>query len=151
MTKILWLLVGALLLALPNPSAAKDTTLLVIVHAQNPAQKLTELDLRRIFQKEVTSWPSGVAIIPLNMPAASDARVTFDKSVLGMDPQAAARFWVDERIRGHGQPPRQCPSVAMAVAVVGKLAGAIAYVPEQPLSSNVKVIAKIKGGEVKPP
>ncbi|HEX7476712.1 MAG TPA: hypothetical protein VF331_02795 [Polyangiales bacterium] len=77
--------------------------------------------------------------LPFNAPPHSADRELFDERVLGMEADEAARFWIDQRIRGL-QAPRTIPSPELAVRVVGKLPGAIAYVRASYLTPEVKAL-----------
>ena len=135
-------LVTAALAALaPRPlRASNDIALAVIV---SPASKLTNIsvaDLRRVFQSERLTDPDGVKLIPLNHPPKTVDRVGFDQVMLGMDPEAVGRFWIDRKIRGGSGPPRTVESLATLRRVVEKLPGAIGYIRPAQLSNEVRAI-----------
>lgn len=135
-------LVTAVLLALaPRPvRAGNDVALAIIV---SPNSKLTNLsvdDLRRVFQSERVTDPDGNRLIALNHPPKTVDRVGFDQIVLGMDPEAVGRFWIDRKIRGGSGPPRTVESLATLRRVVEKLPGAIGYIRPAQLSNEIKVI-----------
>jgi hypothetical protein len=135
-------LVTAALAALaPRPlRAGNDIALAVIV---SPASKLSNIsvaDLRRVFQSERLTDPDGVKLIPLNHPPKTVDRVGFDQVMLGMDPEAVGRFWIDRKIRGGSGPPRTVESLATLRRVVEKLPGAIGYIRPAQLSNEVRAI-----------
>jgi hypothetical protein len=132
-------LVGLLLLigAETAPRAA-DPPLIVVVAATNPIQDISRGNLRRSFLGEPTSGPAG-KLIPLNQPPGTTARSRFDEIVLGLEPDAVARFWIDQRIRGLGGAPRAIPA-AMLIRVVPQLAGAIGYIRLDELGPGIKAI-----------
>jgi hypothetical protein len=51
-------------------------------------------------------------------------------------------------IRGDSPPPRQLSSTAAIVDLVSRTPGAIAYIPESKLKLRVKVVARIRRGQV---
>jgi hypothetical protein len=59
--------------------------------------------------------------------------------VLGLAPDAVARFWIDQRIRGLGGAPRAIPA-AMLIRVVPQLAGSIGYIRLNELGPGIKAI-----------
>jgi hypothetical protein len=132
-------LIGILLLvgAAPAPRAA-DPPLVVIVAAASPMQNISRGNLRRLFLGEPTSGPTG-KLIPLNQPPASLARTQFDRIVLGLEPDAVARFWIDQRIRGLGGAPRAIQP-GMLVRVVPQLAGTIGYIRVTELGPGIKAL-----------
>ncbi len=122
----------------------------VIVHSEAPLAKMDQSELRPIFQTTRTSWEGGKAL-PLNLPDDDSSRRGFDAAVLGLDPDRVARYWVDRKIRGGNPPPKNIPSAAMIVKLVSSKKEAIGYVPAGTSLSGVKVVAKIRGGQVVAP
>lgn len=87
-------------------------------------------------------WGAGKRILPFNFPAKHDVRVSFDRAVLDMDPDAVARYWIDRRIRGGNPPPKQIPNAQLMLRLVQKLDGAIGYVPAS-IAQNVRVLFQV--------
>src|SRR5207244_3967723 len=107
--------------------------------------------LRAIFQTSRTSWGTGGEATPINLPAENKLRQEFDQAVLGLDPDRAARYWKDRKIRGGAHAPKQLPSTGAVLSVVAATTGAVGYVPQGEANPSVKVIAKIMGGRLLPP
>ena len=134
------LVVGLLALA-PRPVRAGSEVSLAII--ASPNSKLTNIsltDLRRVFQSERLTDPDGNRLIALNHPPKTVDRVGFDRVVMGMDPDAVGRFWIDRKIRGGSGPPRTVESLATLRRVVQKLPGAIGYIRPGQLSNEVRAI-----------
>lgn len=140
-TAALALLVNILVLvAAPAPAPrAADPPLVVVVAATNPMQEISRANLRRLFLGEPTSGPGG-KLIPLNQPPGTPARAQFDSIVLGLEPEAVARFWIDQRIRGLGGAPRAVPH-AMLIRVVPQLAGTIGYIRANELVAGLRALS----------
>jgi ABC-type phosphate transport system substrate-binding protein len=151
---VTWLLACVALLASPLSGQAADTqeTILVIVHKSAAVSALTRDDLRPFFQTKKNTWPDGSSVRPFNLPEGDAARRGFDAAVLGLDPDRVTRYWIDRKIRGGERAPQTAPSAALILAVVGKTPGALGYVDSKvTLNANVKVVAKIVGGQVLSP
>lgn len=131
-------------------SAGTDE-IVVIVHKDNPASVLEHSELRPIFQTTRTEWPNGTKIMALNLPDEDPSRLGFDAAVLGLDPDRVARYWVDRKIRGGNPPPKKVPSAAMIVKVVGSKTEAVGYATSGDVDKNVKIVARIRGGQVVKP
>jgi ABC-type phosphate transport system substrate-binding protein len=150
-------LLAALLLAATfgawarSSSAGGDVTLVVIVNKDNPTKVVGESELRPIYQTTKTSLGGGFDVTPLNLPSENKLRQDFDRAVLGLDPDRAARYWKDRKIRGGARAPKQLPSTAAVLAAVGADPNAIGYVSPGEVSRTVKVVAKISGGKLVPP
>ena len=103
------------------------------------------------FLRRVVEWPSGDRIIPLNAATDSGPRQRFDRAVLAMSPEAAARYWLDARIRSGVAPPREVGDPALTVRLVARLPGTIGYVPADTPRDGVRVIARIRDDRVGAP
>jgi hypothetical protein len=132
------------------PTRAESVRMLVIVHAKAPVSSLTRDELESIFTLSRQRWSNGESIVVFNFAPGTNERTRFDEIVLGMDPDQAAHFWIDRRIRDGGAPPRKVPSVQMMQRVVASLRGSIGYLPEIPLGQDVKVVSRIINGQVVP-
>lgn len=138
----------SLLLALASAHAGE---LVVIVHRDSPVRALTRAELTNVFTMSRSRWDDGSIVVPLNYPHHDDARTLFDRVVLGMDPAQVGRFWLDQRIRGATRTPRQLGLPAVAVRLVARVKGAIAYVPAGTEMAGVKIVARVRNGQVLPP
>jgi hypothetical protein len=127
-----------------EPQAAD---LVVIVNAANRDRPSPEM-LERIFLRKEMAWENGERIIPLNANPESERRQRFDHAVLGMTPDEAARYWLDQRIRGGGAAPREVGDAVLTMKLVAKLSGTIGYVPGDLQLSGVRVIARIRNDKV---
>jgi ABC-type phosphate transport system substrate-binding protein len=142
----------AILAALWVSSAhAGDDEISVVVNSANPVKALSQSELRPIFQTTRTTWSNGEKIIALNYPDAESTRKGFDAAVLGLDPDRVARYWVDRKIRGGDPPPKTIPNQAAVLKIVASKAEAIGYVKSSEVNKTVKVVARIRRGEVVAP
>ena len=137
--ELLKLLCAAAGCALTGHARAREDALCVIVANTSKQPGLDLFTLRRVFLNQPTDDAGGHRFIPFNAAARSDDRMAFDARVLGMDADAVARHWIDQRIRGV-QSPRTSTTPDMTVRLVAKLPGSIAYVRERHLIPQVKVL-----------
>ena len=147
-------LVASLSLALAGSRATGGATspdLAVVVNPDVPVARLSASELESIFTSTRRNWSDGSNMSVFTYPPEAEPRQAFDGAVLRMSPGEVARFWLDQRIRGGARPPRQVPDPVLAVRLVAKLPGSIAYVPENLVSAGVKVVARIKAGKVVAP
>ena len=132
-------------------SEGGEPTIVVIVNKANPAMSLSASELRPIFQTTKMSWGSGGEATPLNLPSENKLRQEFDQAVLGLDPDRAARYWKDRKIRGGARAPKQLPTTGAVVAAVAADASAVGYVNAGDTTPGVKVVAKIVRGKLSAP
>ncbi len=135
--------------SMSNIAAGEPEMLAVIVHPGVPVKTLTAADLRSIYRRETTFWPDGQAIRALSLPAENALRNQFDLAVLGLAPDAAIKYWIDQRVRGGATPPRIVSTAALIARVVPALAGSIAYLPESAVPAGVRVVAVVRAGTVR--
>lgn len=115
----------------------------IVVHPTNDVSSLSLGELEAIFTTRKLYWPNGRAIAAYNLPTRHAVRTAVDRSVLHLEPDQVARFWIDRRVRGGHLPPRQAPSVDVMKRVVASLETAIGYLPASEVSSEVKVVAEV--------
>jgi hypothetical protein len=108
---------------------ATSIELAVIVSDEIDLTEISMQTLQRIFTQSKVALPGGATIIPINSAPHSPERTLFDRVVLGMDPDAVGRFWIDQKIRGVALPPKFVNSTALAGKLVERVKGAITYVP----------------------
>jgi len=136
--------VTGLLLGLGGGVHAADSPLAVFVSAASPISDISRSALRRAFLAEPTVV-NGVKLLPLNQNPGSPDRVAFDKGILDLTPDAMSRFWIDQRIRGQGNPPRAIPSAALLVKLAGQLPGAISYARASDVPAGAVKVLTIDG------
>lgn len=123
---------------LPTARAAAEP--LYVVAAQTfPASDISFANLKSAFRGQPVEV-GGKRLVPVNHPLNAPLRVTFDQIVLGLDPSAVGRFWVDQRIRDEGKPPTTASTPDIAVRVAASLAGAITYASKAMLNPKLKVL-----------
>lgn len=152
MRRRLFFALATILLGGPSARAdGPDVPLAVIVHADTVNRPLTAAELASIFLATMQTWPNGTTVIPFNYPAERPLRVLFDDAVLHMSASEVGKYWVDQRVRGAGRPPRVASDPSLIVRLVAKLPGAIGYVPANLVDTTVRVVARVANGKVLPP
>jgi len=146
-----WLQLCALATAAPGRAWAEAPEIAVIINPARSEERIGADTLEAIFRTDMKTWPSGGKIVPFNFAPKHPLRVAFDRAVLHMSPDEVARFWIDRRVRGGERPPRQVESAELMLKVIGKLEGGIGYVPASEVVDTVRVVARIRDGEVHGP
>lgn len=125
--------------------------IVVVVNKANTSTKLSREDLRPLFQTTKSHWPDGTSAEPFNLADDSPVRHDFDSAVLGLDPDRVARYWIDRKIRGGERPPRKVTGASAVVRVVSTDKGAVGYVRTGDANDSVKIVARIRNGQVVSP
>jgi len=125
----------------PLSAYAANAEPLAVVIGKNASLDAVSLpELKRLFMGDSLVGPKGQKLIALNRDPKSDERIGFDRSVLGMSPDAVARYWIDRKIRGKSSAPKAIEPAAVLQRVVAKLDGAVAYVRARDVSADVKIV-----------
>lgn len=128
------LLVGtAFVPVAPRVASQPATPLIVIVGPSVPGDDIGLGTLRNAYEGYPTDF-NGRRIVPFHFATDSEERRRFDRAVLGLGPEQAARFWVDQRVRRGVQPPRGLTSTELVMKVVASLPGAVGYLAVPPSS-----------------
>jgi hypothetical protein len=131
---------GALLVPAFADAESASEELAVVAGRQSPLEGLTLNQLKRLYLGDAMQGPGGEKLLPLNRDPKSPERIGFDRSVLGMSPDAVARYWIDRKIRGQSGAPRAVEPGPVAERVVARLPGALVYVRAKEVGSEVKVL-----------
>lgn len=136
-----FLVMAPLVTGTTSAVSAADTgaKLAVVVAKDFPVDELSFGDLKRLYMGDPINV-GGKRLIPLALPPRSAERVSFDESVLGMNPDEVGRYWIDRKIRGQSGAPKALDSGDLLVRVVGKVEGAVGYVHATTVGPNVKVL-----------
>ena len=133
----------------PQPAKSAEPRVAVIVNAANDCSSISLARLRLMYLRKQTRWAqtdgalSGKNIVPLDLPAGTKARERFATNVLDRTVQQMTEFWIREKLKGGASPPLVRRTTADVVGIVGKLPGAVGYVPaDAVLDASVKVVAK---------
>lgn len=139
-TAIASLVIGLCFVVLGGAARADGKKLVVVVAKGSAVTNLSRDDLKRCFTGEPVS-AGGKALVPFNAAPNTPDRAGFDKAVLGLSPEEVGRFWVDRKIRGQSGAPRSLPSAAHIAKVAAKFPGAIGYLPEDQMTSDIQAVA----------
>jgi ABC-type phosphate transport system substrate-binding protein len=107
---------------------AAGEAIAVVVSSNSRQRGLSSDKLRRIFLALPTDDDDGHRFVPINLAQGSSVREHFDREVLNMSSEDAARYWIDQRLRGN-KPPRSAASLDICRRAVQDMPGAISYLP----------------------
>jgi two-component system, chemotaxis family, chemotaxis protein CheY len=123
----------------------------VIVNKTNGVPPMNRSQLSALFRAKTTQFPGGGRATALNLPPDNPARQAFDAAVLGMQPDEVERFWLDSKIRSGVGSPRKLAGPAVMVHVVSTDETGLGYVPSTDVGPGVRVVARIRSGQVLAP
>lgn len=123
----------------PVGAGEPKVRLAIVVAKDSPVTNLSIYELKRLYLGERVN-AAGKRLVPFNLAPLSRERAGFDKTVLGMAPDAIARYWVDRKIRGESGPPKTVDPADVLQRVVVKLDGGVGYAPLNDLRPDVKTV-----------
>jgi hypothetical protein len=138
-THIAPFVIALCLVVLGRVAHADGKKLVVVVAKGSSVTNISRADLKRCFLGDAVSG-GGKTLVPFNAATGTPDRVGFDKGVLGMTPDEVGRFWVDRKVRGQSGAPRSLPSAAHMAKVAAKFPGAIGYLSEDQLTSDIQPV-----------
>ena len=149
---------GFLAIALPlslssgaRTARAGDEDIVVIVHKSNGAPPMNRSQLASVFKAKSTQFSGGGRADPVNLPPDNAVRQAFDLAILGMRPDEVERFWLDNKIRSGVGSPRKLSGPDAVVRYVAADEAGLGYVASSDANDTVRVIARVRGGNVLPP
>ena len=120
----------------------------IVVNKACTVPSMNRAQLSALFKAKSTQFPGGATATAVNLPPESPARQEFDSAVLGLSPDEVERFWLDSKIRSGVGSPRKLSGPASVVRFVSNDTTGIGYVPSADASTAVRVVARIRAGEV---
>ena len=136
---------AACLLMLSLQPAIGLTDTLIVTHEDNPTNSLTLKEVRKIFLGRLGMYPgTSSEPHPLDFPQDSTQFEQFYESVIGMPPAKIKRYRAYYLFSGKGKIPTEMPDTASILKALENDPSAIAYLPDTPKNSNLKVLLRIK-------
>jgi ABC-type phosphate transport system substrate-binding protein len=125
-----------------NSAAAQTDRFVVVVHATNRTESLTQAELSRIFLRRDTHWVGGGPIFPVDQPRDSAVRSAFTEGVHGRTVGAVNSYWQQQIFSGGEIPPSERANDQAVLEFVRTNPDAIGYVRAgTPLGQGVVALA----------
>jgi ABC-type phosphate transport system substrate-binding protein len=112
----------------------------IIVHTENPVDRISKEHASRLFLKKDPCWIDGTDAVPVDQLTDSPVRVSFSKEIIGKNASSVARYWQMLVFSGRGTPPPTRASDEEVIEFVKEHPGAIGYVASACSADGVKVV-----------
>jgi TonB family protein len=120
----------------------------VIVNAANELHAASRRDVARMFLKQLTQWPDGAPVQPVNLPQRAEVRDRFCRALLDRSSAAIQAYWQNQVFSGREVPPVEQATDADVVRFVESNATAIGYVSAKtPLPADVRALTLTDAGD----
>lgn len=130
-----------LLMLLPSLGLAEGSIL--VVHKDNPANRLTLAEVRGIFLGRKVFWENGESIEVL-LQKTGETHQDFSQNTLGKSPRQLSMYWKRILFSGEGIPPREIDGDARMLEQIAANSKAIGYVDSGIKDDRVKPVAIIR-------
>jgi ABC-type phosphate transport system substrate-binding protein len=120
--------------------AEESQQFLVIVHPSSSISSISTEDLSKLFLKKKFKWPDGTGARPVDLPATSEIRKAFSKSVHGKGANTIEASWQRKIFTGRAVPPPKKASSADVVFYVRDHPGAVGYIHPSTTPEGCKVL-----------
>ncbi|MDP2809599.1 MAG: hypothetical protein Q8O34_05575 [Rhodocyclaceae bacterium] len=136
------LLVACIAAALPLAAAADD--LVVVANPSSGVEKLTRDEVINIFLGRHRQLPSGIAAMPLDLPASSPDKALFYRKLVGKDLAEINAYWARLVFSGRTRPPRQTQNAEEMMSLVNDNRGAVGYVGRPDAGPRAKIVFELE-------
>ena len=124
-----------------------DAQVAVIAHMDVPAESISKDQLLDFYAQDVLSWPSSnLEVIVCDLRLKSEVKDDF-YDYLGKSSSRMRSIWLKRKLAGEGDPPVFFQTEEELIEHVANTPGAIGFVHPSKVTSNVKVLIEIGGGE----
>ena len=138
-TKNTHILLLTLILLLGTPFFARAADYILVVHKENPVDRLTHQEVRDIFLGKKIKWGNDAHII-LVMNTSDEIHEQFTRVMLQKSPAQLSVYWKKILYSGIGMLPLVVKDDEAAKSYVGSHKNAISYITEESLDRQVKKV-----------
>ncbi|MDP5030133.1 MAG: hypothetical protein NWQ54_06190 [Paraglaciecola sp.] len=138
--KILILLFSLLFISF---SEARSPQLVVVVNKNNAIEALSKREVIDIFMGRYLTFPDGETAQPVDLPAATALKSDFYLQLVNRDEQKINAYWARLLFSGRAKPPEAATSIEDALNKIQNSQYSIAYLPEDQLTDDVKVVYRL--------
>lgn len=120
--------------------------LVIVVNPESGVSKMTRDEVVSIFMGKTRKLSSGVTALPIDqMPgsASGNYKAAFYRELINKELAEVNSYWARVVFSGQGTPPRQADGVSEVVEIVSSNKGAIAYLPRDAVTKNLKVVMEL--------
>lgn len=122
------------------PAAMAQPSVAVVVNKDVPVEKVDPGQATQLFLRQVTTWPDGVRVQPVDLPQSNPLRAEFYSRVTGRSPGQLRAYWARQAFTGMGVPLREVATVEDVNRFVRSTPGAIGYVERRNTDAGLKIV-----------
>lgn len=115
----------------------------VIANKSVPITKIEKSQLLDLYTGDIRLWSDGEPVIVFDLKPKGEVRKTFYK-FLGKSSSRMKSIWMKRMLSGEGDPPEVIKSEQEMIEKINSTPGAIGFVNQSVVSSDVKVLFSIE-------
>lgn len=136
MSKTLFVMAGLWL----SVQACAQSAVVVIVNKSVPVERIDAGQVTQIFLKQISTWPDGAQIQPIDIKEGSPLRAEFYSRITGRSPGQLRAYWARQAFTGMGFPPREVASPEEVSKAVQTTPGSIGYIDRKDADSSTRIV-----------
>jgi len=113
--------------------------LVVVVSKDSAIEFLQQEQVENIFLSKTNRFPNGDRAVPIEI-RGDDSRIDFYRKIADKTPTQLSAYWTTLVFSGRGKPPKGLKDLASLLSRLEQTQGAISYLDESQITSNLKVI-----------
>ena len=133
-----------LYLALSFSGVNATDDIVVVVNHSNDVSSLSKKEVIDIYMGRYLSFPNGASASPIDFPTRSVTKQQFYLLLVNQNEQEIKSYWSRLLFSGRAKPPTEADSAAGAIKLVEQKADAIAYIPRDKVTSEMKIVFQFK-------
>ena len=122
------------------PAAMAQSAVAVVVNKNVPVEKIDPGQATQLFLRQVTTWPDGVRVQPIDLPPSNPLRAEFYGSITGRSPGQLRAYWARQAFTGMGVPLHEVATVEDVNRFIRSTPGSIGYVERRNTDAGVKIV-----------
>ncbi|MBT0588155.1 hypothetical protein KIU71_17345 [Alteromonas sp. SM 2104] len=125
-------------LANADESVANDVV--VVVNKANRLASLNKKQVIDIYMGRYLSFPDGKPAEPIDFPSNTAEKASFYLKLVNKEERKIKSYWSRLLFSGRARPPLEAESMQDVVALVEQKQDAIAYLPRNGVTSEMKIV-----------
>jgi ABC-type phosphate transport system substrate-binding protein len=126
--------------ALAVSGVMAQSSLVVIANKAVPVDKIDAGQATQMFLRQITTWPGGTRVEPVDLAEGNPLRAEFYSRVTGRSPGQLRAYWARQAFTGMGLPPRELATAEDVSRFVRTTPGAIGYVDRRNAEGDLKIV-----------
>lgn len=141
LTRIILSLLLILAISFAMPAYAnKNSTIVVVVHKNNPVEKMNRSQVIDLFMGKHVAFPNGDKASPIDIQGNKKIKQDFYHSLIGQSLARVNAYWSRIKFTGRAKPLLEKSDCQAVAKYISDNKNAIGYISKSKLNDNLKVV-----------